>query len=201
MLKRGILSLAAAAVLFSTPAFALFEAHGLVGKRWYEHEDDVNSQATIVAVDGYLTLPVPVITLGIGPGIEYNMVNKGDVGYDPVDSATIMKLAGKVLVGFSLVGTGLDIYGKLGFTLWGDGEYKGKYIGLDDEEVSGTTEFSVSGTTLAVGLRYSLLPLVGLLFEAQMGQEKFTDVKVDDTEIDDIDANSTALLLGVNIGI
>ncbi len=177
----------------SQSAWALFEAHGLVGKRWYDI-DGSGAQATIFDVEAYFTLPIPMITLGFGPGYEMNMVREGDTSYSSVDTATISKISAKVLAGVDLPLTGLGVYGKLGYTFMGNGLFKGD---------SSKTEFSVSGTNLSLGLRYKLAPFVGLLLEANMGQEKLTDYKIDGVKIGDgeFDAKSTAVMLGVNVGI
>ena len=183
-----------------TPAWALFEAHGLVGRRWNETEDAAGTkhglQSDVLGLDAYFTLPLPLLTLGFGPGIEYSMYKEGDIAWESVDSAKATKISAKVLAGIALPLTGLDVYGKLGYSLWSSAEFKGKVLGVDFKQTH-----KIEGTSISLGLRYSLVPLVGLLLEANFAQEKFTEVETNGVGSDDEDSPSTALLLGVNIGI
>ncbi len=183
-----------------TPAWALFEAHGLVGRRWNETEDAAGEKqgvrSDLLGVDAYFTLPLPILTLGFGPGIEYSMYNEGDLGLSSVDSATATKISAKVLAGIALPLTGLDVYGKLGYSLWSSAETKGQVLGVDVKQTN-----KIEGTSISLGLRYSLVPLVGLLLEANFAQEKFTENETNGAKSDDVDSPSTAVLLGINVGI
>lgn len=190
----------------SESAFALFDAQLLLGQRSQELKFSTNPKTfdgTTTKVAFHLD-PIPVIPISFGLALEqvsYSVSSSSD-GFSKL---TGMHITPEITVWTpSLPIVGLSLYAKLGF-------------GID--RTTGTSSYTVEGLDpvdydieivgqsihIVPGVSYSLLPLVSLLLEYDIGsaewERKGFDVAGITVADETIDANSSTILFGAEIGI
>lgn len=196
----------ASASLLSQPSMAFFDAQLLVGPRWAEVKGDNQSDSTRgtdMTAAAHLD-PIPLIPVGFG--FYYSQLS-----YDPNQFST---LGLKSLTGseIGLEATAwlpmipiLTPYLKVGLPVYSD--FKGSTVSTDPTtgvESDVDVTFKSSGVRLGVGAKFSLIPLVAILAEAGLGQQKLKLEKsagVTANPKTEFDYKSTAFLVGVQVGI
>ncbi|MBM4252550.1 MAG: hypothetical protein FJ146_11315 [Deltaproteobacteria bacterium] len=200
-----------AATLQSTAALALIDAQGMVGRRWYKLGTDpatkVSSQE--IAVAAHLS-PIPLVPVSFGARVAAGTLDttqlKGIYGASSIDAGAVMEAGLDVMAWIPLVPI-ITPYVRLNIPVYGTWLVKGKLIDTSLLSVPFERAAKVSGTQLSVGAKYSVLPLISVLFEANYGKEswKSTSVKVNNVTIDDdsktYTLDSQAVLLGVEVGL
>ncbi len=204
MKQRCLALLLIVPFLLATPAWALFDAQVLTGKRSTEFKlggvtstESGNELKAAAHLD-----PIPLVPIGFGLSLSQITWDKSD------------KLAFKSLDGFELgleveawlpidLG-GLQFYGKLGYTV------AGAYVATYD--ISGQDvklAYKPSGAYIAAGVKYNFLMRLGVMFEVESGSREigFDEVKDLPAGVDvaalkaDGDAPNTSFLLGVQAGL
>lgn len=190
------LALVTSLFVMSSEAFAVFDAQLLLGQRSGEVNDsDAKSQEVGVAVH---VDPIPAVPVAFGLYANSISFEDSDNGYASGFSG--LEAGVQVYAWFPIGIAGLKPYGKLGIPLYS--AIKG------DQDVSGTSSdlvMETSGMHINFGVGYSPLPLMAILFEVGLGQQK---IKAKDIEVagqtfsfDEEDYNTTAFLLGVEVGL
>lgn len=205
--NKGVLA-ALVLLLNATPALALFDAQLFYGQRSSKFEANGASSSikgNEIKAAAHLS-PIPLVPIGFGASVSTVTYDKG------TDDFTFKDFQG--LEGSLEVTAWLPFvpvvtpYAKLGYMVFGT-------YGLDGETTDPVTNTTVeskavykpSGTTVALGLKWSPLPLVGLMLEYDMRQLKMKpdEIKVNGTKIatsgSDLDNKSSTVLLGVEVGI
>lgn len=190
------------------PAMAFFDAQVLYGVRNNKIKstaagsstETINSNEMEAAV--HLS-PIPLVPVGFG--LAASMVNfPKDKTSFPFKDFQGMEGAFEVSAWSPIDLLGVTPYAKLDYILYG------KY-GYDSTDTSTGTAintkaaYNVSGNGFAIGLKWSLLPLIGILVEYNSRQTtlKADSVKIDGVEATtkpDVKASHTALQLGVQVG-
>ena len=205
MLSFSRLAIVGLLASVTTPAFALFDAQVMVGKRWYEQEvagETHGLQAQQISVAAHVD-PLPVIPIAVGVGINNMMLNTKDLGED-IDSASVFEAGVEVMAWIPMVPV-ITPYGRLHVPVTGKYVVKGK-IEAAGASADYAETATVSGYHLNVGAKYAPLPLVKLLFEVGMSTQKFKpdEVKVGGTvqpKGDETDLKSKTFLIGVEVGL
>lgn len=178
----------AASLLVSSQGFALIEGQLLVGQR----SISVDSSGTSTDYSGlenkvsvYLD-PIPLIPVGIG--ITQSIINFDDtevsgVNYSLKGSETSLDLTAWLPLGIA----GFKPYAKVGFIV--SGEYTSEALGT-------STDLKATGNKIAVGIKYSPLPLIAFMLEA----EKST-VSLEPDNGTSSDSDGTGILIGAAVGI
>ncbi|HYX35680.1 MAG TPA: hypothetical protein VE954_21500 [Oligoflexus sp.] len=204
MKQRCLALLLIVPFLLASPAWALFDAQVLTGKRStdFKFGGVSNTESgTELKVAAHLD-PIPLVPVGFGLSLS-------QINWDKSD-----KLAYKSLDGFE-VGLeveawlpidlgGLQFYGKLGYTI------AGAYVAT--AETAGQEyklAYKPSGTYINVGAKYNFLFRLGVMLEVEQGTRElsFDEVKDLPAGIDpalfkrDGDATNTSFLLGVQAGL
>ncbi|SMF40655.1 hypothetical protein [Pseudobacteriovorax antillogorgiicola] len=172
------------ALVMSSQSYGLIEGQILVGQRsasidFSDTSYDFSGTETKMSV--YLD-PIPLVPVGFG----LTMANV-DLGEDGLVSGLKGSEISVDVTAWLPIGiAGLKPYAKLAYVV--SGEYTRTLASVD-------TDLDASGTKLAAGLKYSPIPLVGLMLEV----EKSTI----ELEADGISESSDNLgiLLGVGVGI
>ncbi len=199
-----------AAALQSTAALAFVDAQGLVGRRWYKIGTDpatkVSSQE--IAVAAHLD-PIPLIPVAIGARIGAGTLDttqlKGIYSASSIDSGAVLEAGLDLMAWVPLVPI-ITPYVRLNIPVYGTWLVKGKLLDTALLSVPFQREAKISGTQLSVGAKYSVLPLVKVLFEANYGKESWkpTSVKVNNVTVDSdsktYTLDSQAVFLGVEVG-
>lgn len=197
----------AALVLFlnATPALAIFDAQLLYGQRSSTVKAEGSPSDSIKGNELKAALhlsPIPLVPVGFGASVSTLTYEKEQ----DVDAFTGLEGSLEVTAWLPFVPV-VTPYAKLGYIVFGG-------YGLDtDLSIPGSpaskakTTFKPKGTTMAVGMKWSPLPLVGVLLEYDMRQTTLEadKTKIDGAEVDlgnvDLDVKSNTILLGVEIGI
>ncbi len=204
--NKGVLA-ALVFLLNATPAWAIFDAQVFYGQRTNTSKakgaDGSDIKGNELKAAAHLS-PIPLVPIGFGASVS-------TVTYEKDEPAVkdFQGLEGSLEITAWLPFVPVVTpYAKLGYILFGA-------YGLDSnvpDPITGTatetkTTFKPKGTTIALGLKWSPLPLVGVLLEYDMRQTTLEadEVKVNGTKVaaggSDLDVKSNTVLLGVEIGI
>ena len=200
---KWVLGLAILPFLWSSSAFALFEAQLLLGSR----TQNLNYTGMDKAATGSSTKfafhldPIPLIPISFGLALE-------SVTYDvSVADNGLSELSGLHIVPELRVWTpsiaGISAYAKLGFSIDAS---KGKTTQtVLGEDLSTDVTFVGQSMHIVPGISYSPLPLISLLLEYDMGsgdwkKEGFSLGSVSFEE-ETKEANSSTFFFGASIGI
>lgn len=207
-MKRYIttIAFASAVLLSSANAYAIFDAQLLVGQRSAKIlDEDANSQEVGVAVH---VDPIPLVPLAFG--FYANSMTFEEKDATSMDGAKGLE-AGFQLYGWFPIGVaGLKPYAKVGIPLYS--AIKGSQD--IDDGAGGTVKvdslFETSGMHINFGLGYSPIPMMAILFEVGLGQQKmkpkeikFGGQKQDLSALgmEEEDYKSTSYSLGIEIGL
>ena len=201
-------------MLFSQASFALIDAQVLLGRRNMTldlgKENALSGNETRVAV--HLD-PIPLVPVAFG--VSYGMVSSSDEGVFTLTNADDYKVTeteGHELAVELMVWSPIDLFSitpylKAGYVLYGAYQFNGQYT----VPVTGDVEdldlvYGTSGSLITLGLKWSPLPLVGLLFEAQNTQNNLSFDKLEEaagvsTGIDSpsASASSWSYMIGLEV--
>lgn len=183
-------------LLSAAPSYGFFDAQALVGKR----TGDVGN----VAVDGdELTLaahldPIPLVPIAFGLSLSHvNFSGETDPAKLSFDDIVGQEYAAEVMAWVPIGLFGFKPYGKLGYTIGGNYKFKGV---LDAGSTASTDPasytYTPSGTHLSIGLKWSPLPLIGILAEYKMSNQELKKSGRPTAKYE-----TTSLLFGVEVGI
>jgi hypothetical protein len=204
MKQRCLALLLIVPFLLASPAWALFDAQVLTGKRSTDFKFGSNSNTesgTELKAAAHLD-PIPLVPVGFGLSLS-------QINWDKSDKLNFKSMDGfevglEIEAWLPIELGGLEFYGKLGYTVLG--AYVGTYD-LSGQEVKLASK--PSGTYIAVGAKYNFLMRLGVMLEVESGNRElsFDEVKDLPAGIDpalfkvDGDAANTSFLLGVQAGI
>lgn len=187
----------------STPAWALFDVQVLTGKRKTEFKGSTSSgeeSGNELKLAAHLD-PIPLVPIGFG--LSLAQVSYEDVaGFDEI---TGTEVGLEVQAWFPLELFGLVPYAKVGYTLTGayDAKFSSSTLpgGLQPRVL-----YQPSGLYLAAGLRWEFLLRLGVMLELEQSTRKLEFDKFEDLggltlAKENLDANSTSILFGVQAGI
>lgn len=211
MLRRWIAGVSTVlTILSSHTGFALFDAQALLGPSSMSLKGNASSFLTEDAsLSGHQTGlvvhldPIPLVPIGFGLGITIPATVKGD--YTSSGTAVDVSFSGLLIdlqvMAWSPVSLfGLTPYGKLGYIV--SGSYK---VDFSTALLSGSMVYDSTGSIVALGVNYSLLPLIGVLFEFNLRNEtiKLKELKGGLTGATGgtNTASSSNILLGLEVGI
>ncbi len=188
------------ALVVSGSAHAFFDAQALVGKRSYTLKNNGTSStigATEVKLAAHLS-PIPLVPIAVGAGLStLSFENKGErENYQAMTG-------GLELLAWIPTPISITPYARLNYILFG--ALKGD---VKDSPTSSLT-WKISGLHMAIGVRYSLIPLVSLLAEYDLGSSDtfkadsvtVNGVTVADKSSMDMTGSSNAILIGAEIGL
>lgn len=207
-MKRWKLLVAATLATISTQGYALFDAQVLYGQRTGKFEatgTDETLKGNEIKAAVHLS-PIPLVPVGFG-------VSLSNVTY-PEDTTTFafkdfqgLEASAELTAWVPIPGFNLKPYAKLGYVIYGayglDGTTTDTNTGLT---VDTKAVYKPSGTSLALGLSWSPLPLVGFLLEYDsrnltLKPEEFKVGGQKVTMNGDIDNKNSTVLVGVEVGL
>jgi hypothetical protein len=200
-MKLRLLSLLLAfPLLASSPAFALFNAQVLTGKRDTKFESNNQSPSKSgdeLKLAAHLD-PIPLVPIGFGLSLSQTTWDAFDT-YTGVDG---YEIGLEVEAWLPLELMGLVPYAKLGYTVAGQYGLKGKVAGQEFTRV-----YKPSGLYLAAGLKWEFLLRLGVMLEVEQSTRTLAFEKLEDLPLDqvitstDVDAKSMSILFGVQAGL
>lgn len=191
--------------LLASPAWALFDAQVLTGKRSTKFKvGSVSNEesGTELKFAAHLD-PIPLVPIGIGVSLSQSNWDKSDkIGYKSLSGYEIgVELEAWLPIELG----GLEFYGKLGYTPLG------AYVADFEDPTIGAYKlaYKPTGTYMAVGAKYNFLLRLGVMLEVESGNRTlaFEEVKDLPAGLDtsafekDGEAPNTSILLGVQAGI
>jgi hypothetical protein len=193
--------------LLASPAWALFDAQVLTGKRSTDYKFGSSSSSTEsgteLKVAAHLD-PIPLVPIGFGLSLsQINWDKSDDLAFKSLDG---FEVGLEVQAWLPIDLGGFQFYGKLGYTAMG------AYVSTLADATTGLDyklAYKPSGTYLAVGAKYLFLLRLGVMLEMESGNRKlaFDEVKDLPAGLDaalfkaNADATNTSFLLGVQAGI
>jgi len=211
-LSKIFAAIATLTLLQSTPAMALFDLQLLIGQRSgtlkdTDSGDSDKIKGSEVQLAGHVD-PIPLVPVAFGLYLaNYNM---NDIDNANLKSATGLEGGFQVYAWLPLGIIGVKPYAKLSLPLYSaikvDGTVAGELDGVATD-FSTSIQAETSGMHLHFGLGWSPIPLVTLLAEANISDQKLKskEVKVAGQKVDGMDFKrdykSTAFLVGVEIGL
>ena len=212
MLLRMIRVLALPLVLLHAgSAFALIDAEALVGKRWYVLGTDPNQHvaATEVALAAHID-PIPLVPVSFGLKVSSATLNESDLksgsNITSISTSTMMEAGLDVMAWIPLVPI-VTPYARLNIPVYGLWKTAGKAGIPGGPSDDFTSDGRVSGAQLSVGVKYSPLPLIAVLFEVNRAAEnwKQQDAKFagqsQSADSKTHTLNSNAVFLGLEVGL
>lgn len=206
MKQRCLALLVIVPFLLASPAWALFDAQVLTGKRSTDFKFSGSSHTepgTELKVAAHLD-PIPLVPIGLGLSLSQITWDKSDeLGFESMDA---FEVGVEVQAWLPIDLGGFQFYGKLGYTA------AGAYVATFNDATTSQDyklAYKPSGTYLAVGAKYLFLLRLGVMLEMESGNRKLTFDEVKDLPagIDaalfksSADATNTSFLLGVQAGI
>lgn len=207
-MKRWKLLAALALGTVSTQGYALFDAQVLYGQRTGKFEVGGVSETlkgNEIKAAAHLS-PIPLVPVGFGLSMS-NVTYPDDKGAVSFTDFQGLEASAEVTAWVPLPGFNIKPYAKLGYVIYGaygqDGKTTDVNTGVEQDVKS---VYKPKGTTLALGLSWSPLPLVSVLFEYDtrnltLSAEEF---KVAGQKVGkglDLDNKTSSLLVGVEVGI
>lgn len=188
-----------AAMMLLLPAgssYGFFDAQALVGKR----KGDVGK----TSVDGdELTLavhldPIPLVPVAFGLSLSHvNFSGESDPAKLSFDDIVGQEYVAEVMAWVPIGLFGFKPYGKVGYTVGGNYKFKGLVdAGSPPSTDPESYTYTPAGTHLSIGLKWSPLPLIGILAEYKM-----SDQELKKSGRPTADYKTSSLLFGVEVGI
>jgi hypothetical protein len=186
--------------LMASSSYGVFDAQLLVGQRSAKVQPDdqpsSNISGQVVKLAGHID-PIPLVPVAFGLTAA-QVTYKEDTDDFGFDSFKGTEIGAEVMAWLPTGFLGITPYGKIGYTFLGAYAYE-----------NGTADavFQPTGLNFGVGLKYSPLPLVGILLEWNNGMAdlKAKEVKINGEKVpkddSDIDSTTTDLLIGVQVGL
>ena len=194
-------------LFFTQQASALVEGSLGIQKRWIEWkaDDDSTGIKTMDTVLGVHFDPIPLVPVSFGLSYGLQQWDKDDLGVKGITTATTAegsKLSLEVKAWLPIP-IGITPYAKIGVPILSTVN-----IEIKSENPTSTFkyEYSETGFDLAVGVRKSLVPLIGIFFELGMGSgsAKVESAQRDGADLIDVkdpEISYTTMMLGVHAGI
>ncbi|WP_141734966.1 hypothetical protein [Oligoflexus tunisiensis] len=206
MKQRCLALLLVVPFLLASPAFALFDAQVLTGNRSTDFKLGSTSSTESgqeLKAAAHLD-PIPLVPVGFGLSLsQINWDKSNKLGIKSMDG---FEVGLEVEAWLPIELGGLEIYGKLGYTVFG------AYVATFDEATTGQEvkmAFKPSGTYIAAGVKYNFLLRLGVMLEIESGSRELefdefenlpAGVSADTLKVSG-DAPNTSILLGVQAGI
>jgi hypothetical protein len=202
--------IAATTIVYSGSAFAFFDAELLVGKSWYEWDDDsdkTGTDAQQITAAAHLS-PIPLVPVAFGLSATTLTFDKTDFKGD-VDSFSGMEVGIDFKAWIPMVPI-ITPYLRFNYPVMANYALKMSSVDGDDVSYDLVATYKASGYHLNIGAKFSPLPLLGILFEVGKGMQK---IKIDTVKIDGSkatldnddketqDFNSNTFLVGVQLDI
>jgi hypothetical protein len=206
MKQRCLALLLVVPFLLSSPAWALFDAQVLTGKRSTDFKlGSTKSSESGQELKAAAHLdPIPLVPVGFGLSLSQISWDKSSkLGFKSMDG---FEVGLEVEAWLPIELGGLEIYGKLGYTMFG------AYVAKFDSGVAGQEykmAFKPSGTYIAAGVKYNFLLRLGVMLEVESGNREleFDEIKdlpaginADALKVKG-EAPNTSILIGVQAGI
>lgn len=192
--------------LQAASASAFFDVQVMAGKRWYERNDsdggNVAAQETGLAA--HLD-PIPLVPVGFGVYATMSSLDKDAFGAG-TDTAAGLEAGLDIMAWLPMVPI-ITPYARLKYPFMSTWAVEGEQaVTASGPVVKTASSYAVSGPHVGIGAKWSPLPIVKLLVEAQMGSQK---IELDELEIagvktkggDSSDLKSNAFLIGLEIGL
>jgi hypothetical protein len=205
MKQRCLALLLIVPFLLASPAWALFDAQVLTGKRStdFKFGNSSNTESgTELKAAAHLD-PIPLVPVGFGLSLS-------QINWDKSDKLNFKSMDGfevglEVEAWLPIDLGGLQFYGKLGYTVLGAYVATAELTAGQDIKLA----YKPSGTYIAVGAKYNFLMRLGVMLEVESGNREleFDEVKDLPAGIDASafkskgEAANTSFLLGVQAGI
>lgn len=205
MKQRCLALLLIVPFLLASPAWALFDAQVLTGKRSTDFKFGSNSNTesgTELKAAAHLD-PIPLVPVGFGLSLSQINWDKSDkLGFKSMDG---FEVGLEVEAWLPIDLGGLQFYGKLGYTVLG--AYVATYELTPGQDIK--LAYKPSGTYIAVGAKYNFIMRLGVMLEVESGNREleFDEVKDLPAGVDASaykskgEAANTSFLLGVQAGI
>lgn len=204
MLKR-LLLLLVSGLFVSESSFALIDGQLLVGSKSGKFKvsdtsNNVSGQEIKVAVH---VDPIPLVPVAFGAFVISDTLEVDDVS----DSVTGQEIGLEVMAWVPLGIAGFKPYAKLGYTVLGAYVLEDVATVVDSTPVQIDYAYKATGSHLALGLKWSPLPLVGLMLEYDIANISLDPDSVDGVAGFDTSAlpspklESSTIMLGVEVGI
>jgi hypothetical protein len=205
MKQRCLALLLIVPFLLASPAWALFDAQVLTGKRStdFKFGNSSNTESgTELKAAAHLD-PIPLVPVGFGLSLSQINWDKSDkLNYKSLDG---FEVGLEVEAWLPIDLGGLQFYGKLGYTVLGAYVATTELTAGQDIKLA----YKPSGTYIAVGAKYNFLMRLGVMLEVESGNREleFDEVKDLPAGVDASafkskgEATNTSFLLGVQAGI
>lgn len=205
MKRRCLALLLIVPFLLASPAWALFDAQVLTGKRStdFKFGNSSNTESgTELKAAAHLD-PIPLVPVGFGLSLSQINWDKSDkLNYKSLDG---FEVGLEVEAWLPIDLGGLQFYGKLGYTVLGAYVATTELTPGQDIKLA----YKPSGTYIAVGAKYNFLMRLGVMLEVESGNREleFDEVKDLPANVDASafkskgEAQNTSFLLGVQAGI
>lgn len=196
------------AIGFTGKSYGLISVQAMMGNDSSELKDigfgasDETFSGTSLGAAVYLD-PIPLVPIGFGLGVQMPSTKASIDGNDFELSGLLVDLQ---LMAWTPIGLfGITPFAKLGYIPFGAYTLKRK-VTVGAQELDVTAPLKSSGTHFAVGVNYSLLPLISLLFQVSLRNETLDyeefDVGGQTFSADkSVTKSTTNILLGVDVGI
>lgn len=202
---KGVLA-ALVLLLNATPAWAIFDAQVFYGQRNSTSKAKGAASDTIkgneLKAAAHLS-PIPLVPIGFGASVSTVTYEKDEPSYKDFSG---LEGSLEVTAWLPFVPV-ITPYAKLGYIVFGGYAFESDLVTPGAATTEMKTTFKPKGTTAAVGLRWSPVPLVGLMLEYDMRQVTLEadEVKMNGLKVSaagsDLDVKSNTVLFGVQIGI
>ncbi len=206
-MKRAIFSsLALVSLAWSGAALAWFDVEAVYGTRWTSSEtgsaDPVKDDANDFTVAAHMS-PVPLLPVSAGLSASMITFDKDETN-DPDVTGTELGLDIKAWLPMVPVVTP---YARVRYLVWSTYAATGT-MSLPTGDIDYAMAYTNSGYQYGVGVRYPVVPLVGLKIETNMGASTLTpeSMTMDDEDISVSDSDPTevsfsSVLVGIDISI
>jgi len=205
VLKTSLKILAAgAALMVGTPSYGLVDVQALAGKRSGDFKtkgsDASKLEGTEIVVAAHLD-PIPLVPIAFGASFHVQTWDKDKLEVKSAESSLVNLEVMAWIPAVPIV----TPYAKVGYTVVGAMHVKSDVdLGAGPQELDRL--YKVSGYNLTAGVNYPMIPLVGILLEADMGTHEIAPdkIKLGGTELDGdaykATSSTTAFRLGLQVG-
>ncbi|MBC7661207.1 MAG: hypothetical protein H7249_16035 [Chitinophagaceae bacterium] len=205
-MNRGVFGvMMATSLVVASPAWAIFNAQVLTGKRSSKFSSNGRSSDTLTGSELRAAAhidPIPLVPIAFGIAASQTTfdTDSSKLGINKIDGTDIDL---EIEAWLPLELAGLVPYAKVGYTIAGT---------YDMEVAAGTTDvpkihYKPTGASFHVGLKYEFLLRLGVMAEFETATRKLKYDKITDAgvfnnlNLNDVDQNSTSILIGVQAGI
>ena len=205
-MNRGVFGvMLATSFVVASPAWAIFNAQVLTGKREAKFSSSGRTSDTLTGSElraaAHLD-PIPLVPIAFGLAASQTTFDESSTkfGVTRIDGLDIDL---EVEAWLPLELAGLVPYAKVAYTVAGAYTMDITPVGTIKPKLL----YKPSGVTLHVGLKYEFLLRLGIMAEFETGTRKLVFDKVTDignlslTSLNDGDQNSTSILFGIQAGI